>query len=162
MTTFDSWLWGTISIHEELFKSELNEKSFIFSKKSLLCWMKSFQINREFSLHLKYRFCTMPRGGMYWEIYPRGRRGMYFPMHPDSKQCMDILSALAGKYWFCGVFFIWMISLIVHWPFFRCLVLIEICGSKSSKPESQSREQSMFHEVSFVNLSFVIASCLLT
>ena len=32
---------------------------------------------------------------------------VYFPMHPDSRQCTDILSALAlaiaGKYWFCGV-----------------------------------------------------------
>ena len=68
---------------------------------------------------------TLPRGGMYWEIHPprperfpegckipargksRGPRGMYFPMHPDSRQCTSILSALAGKYWFCGVFFIW-------------------------------------------------------
>ena len=29
--------------------------------------------------------------------------GVYFPMHPDSRQCTDILSELAGKYWFCGV-----------------------------------------------------------
>ena len=25
-------------------------------------------------------------------------RGMYFPMHPDSRQCTSILSTLAGKY----------------------------------------------------------------
>ena len=45
---------------------------------------------------------------------PRG--GMYFPMHPDSRQCTSILSALAGKYWFCGVFSFetWKISLTVH------------------------------------------------
>ena len=78
---------------------------------------------------------TLPRGGMYWEIHPprperfpkggdfaprgperfpggeaRGKsrwlRGMYFPMHPDSRQCTSILSAFAGKYCFCGVFFI--------------------------------------------------------
>ena len=45
----------------------------------------------------------------------RGPRGMYFPMHPESRQCTSILSALAGKYWFCSVFFIRnLISLIVH------------------------------------------------
>ena len=46
-----------------------------------------------------------------WVLYPytaeRRERGVYFPMHPDSRQCTSILSALAGKYWFCGVFFIW-------------------------------------------------------
>ena len=63
-----------------------------------------------------YCIRTLPRGGMYWEIHPpraisraegckipargksRGPRGMYFPMHPDSRQCTSILSALAGKY----------------------------------------------------------------
>ena len=44
----------------------------------------------------------------------RGPRGMYFPMHPDSRQCTSILSALAGKYWFCGVFFIWNLKDLPH------------------------------------------------
>ena len=38
-----------------------------------------------------YCICILPRGGMHWEI------------HPDSRQCTAILSALAGKYLFCGV-----------------------------------------------------------
>ncbi|MCP3929314.1 MAG: hypothetical protein GY705_09465, partial [Bacteroidetes bacterium] len=28
----------------------------------------------------------------------RGPRGVYFPIHPDSRQCTDILSSLSGKY----------------------------------------------------------------
>ena len=49
-----------------------------------------------------HRIRTLPRGGMY------------FPMHPDSRQCTSILSALAGKYWFCRVFFIWNLKDIPH------------------------------------------------
>ena len=45
--------------------------------------------------------CKIPARGK-----SRGPRGMCFPMHPDSRQCTSILSALAGKYWFCSVFFI--------------------------------------------------------
>ena len=37
--------------------------------------------------------CKIPARGK-----SRGPRGMYFPMHPDSRQCTSILSALAGKY----------------------------------------------------------------
>jgi len=36
LTTFDSWLWGTISIHGELFQSKLNEKSFLKKITALL------------------------------------------------------------------------------------------------------------------------------
>ena len=43
-----------------------------------------------------------------------GPRGMYFPIHPDSRQCTSILSALAGKYWFCGVLFIWNLKDLPH------------------------------------------------
>ena len=79
---------------------------------------------------LIFRYCirTLPRGGMYWERHPprperftkggdfapRGLRGMYFPMHPDLRQCTSILSALAGKYWFSGVFFIWNLKDLPH------------------------------------------------
>ena len=42
--------------------------------------------------------CKIPAWGK-----SRGPRWVYFPMHPDSRQCTDILSELAGKYWFCGV-----------------------------------------------------------
>ena len=44
-----------------------------------------------------------PRAGILHPEKSRGPRWMYFPMHPDSRQCTDILSELAGKYWFCGV-----------------------------------------------------------
>ena len=37
--------------------------------------------------------CKIPARGK-----SQGPRGMYFPMHPDSRQCTSILSALAGKY----------------------------------------------------------------
>ena len=37
--------------------------------------------------------CKIPTQGK-----SRGPRWVYFPMHPDSRQCTDILSALAGKY----------------------------------------------------------------
>jgi len=53
--------------------------------------------------------CKIPARGK-----SRGPRGMYFPMHPDSRQCTSILSALAGKYWFCGVFVIWNLKDIPH------------------------------------------------
>ena len=42
--------------------------------------------------------CKIPTRGK-----SRGPRWVYFQMHPDSRQCTDILSELAGKYWFCGV-----------------------------------------------------------
>ena len=53
--------------------------------------------------------CKIPARGK-----SQGPRGMYFPMHPDSRQCTSILSALAGKYWFCGVFFIWNLKDLPH------------------------------------------------
>ena len=37
--------------------------------------------------------CKIPTRGK-----SRGPRWVYFPMHPDSRQCTDILSELAGKY----------------------------------------------------------------
>ena len=64
---------------------------------------------------------TLPRGGVYWKIRPlrqfapRGLRdcprailgaegcklprGAYFPIHPDSRQCIVILFSRAGVYW---------------------------------------------------------------
>ena len=39
--------------------------------------------------------CKIPAQGK-----SRGPRGVYFPIHPDSRQCTDILSSLSGKYWF--------------------------------------------------------------
>ena len=39
--------------------------------------------------------CKIPARGK-----SRGPRGVYFPIHPDSRQCTDILSSLSGKYWF--------------------------------------------------------------
>ena len=40
--------------------------------------------------------CKIPAQGK-----SRGPRGVYFPIHPDSRQCTDILSSLSGNYWFC-------------------------------------------------------------
>ena len=42
--------------------------------------------------------CKIPAWGK-----SRGPRGVYFPMHPSSRQCTDILSSLSGKYWFFGM-----------------------------------------------------------
>ena len=63
----------------------------------------------EFYWDTRYCIRTLPRGGMYWEIHPpRPNR------FPEWRQCTYILSALAGKYWFCGVFFIWNLKDIPH------------------------------------------------
>ena len=40
----------------------------------------------------------MPRGAKSPTEENLKARGMYFPMHPDSRQCTPIRSALAGKY----------------------------------------------------------------
>ena len=62
------------------------------------------------SLLPNHQYCIREEG-FIGKCIPRGRRDfpreIYFPMHPDSRQCTSILSSLAGKYWFCGVFFIW-------------------------------------------------------
>ena len=42
---------------------------------------------------LRAEGCKIPTRGK-----SRGPRWVYFPMHPDSRQCTDILSELAGKY----------------------------------------------------------------
>ena len=119
------------------------DKKAILGKKENLTYLKT-NLPARFSWVtfkiIKYCIRTLPRGGMYWEIHPRGPRdfprawilhpeareisrgrspreisraegckihargksrgprGMYFPMHPDSRQCTSILSALAGKY----------------------------------------------------------------
>ena len=48
---------------------------------------------------------TLPRGGVYWKIRPlraegcKLPRGAYFPIHPNSRQCIAILFSRAGVYW---------------------------------------------------------------
>ena len=47
---------------------------------------------------------TLSRGGRYWKICPllgnlKGPRAAYFPIHPNSRQCIDILYSRAGVYW---------------------------------------------------------------
>ena len=54
------------------------------------------------SLLPNHQYCIREEG-FIGKCIPRGRRDfpreIYFPMHPDSRQCTSILWALPGKYW---------------------------------------------------------------
>ena len=57
--------------------------------------------------------CKIPARGK-----SQGWRGMYFPIHSDSRQCTAILSALAGKDWFI----LWCDAILLACGCLHCIV----------------------------------------